>query len=79
MFTNVGLSIENEKWARIAVKRLAKRRGKEGFANARDVRNLYERIVTRHAQIQTTSTIVCQTIYYKKSHFIFYFFVIYWI
>lgn len=52
MISKEGFQIEDEKWANIAIKRLARRRGKEGFANARDVRNLYEKVVTRHAEIQ---------------------------
>jgi len=42
-------NIQDPAWLRIVIRRLAKRRGKIGFGNARDVRNLFELIKKRQA------------------------------
>lgn len=45
-----GFRVSDPKWCRIAVKRLGRRRGKDGFGNARDVRNLVDQSLTRQRQ-----------------------------
>jgi hypothetical protein len=57
LMTSAGFTIESPKWARIAVRRLARRRGRQGFANARDIRRLYEQIITRHAKLKVENKV----------------------
>ncbi len=47
-----GFVVENEKWCRIAVQRIGRSREREGFGNARDVRNLFETIALKRQSVR---------------------------
>jgi hypothetical protein len=49
MKKSVAFHVEDEKWIRIAIRRLATRRKVKGFGNARDVRLLFDKCVQRQS------------------------------